>query len=175
MIGVLKWEQSTNACWQSDRCCHGLADRRMRRSEPRAAFSLTAQHGDSFRDRHIAGVPLAIVFGCPGCAEVCPTTLLQMTPHLAALGPDADRIKPVFVCAAPGRSTPLQGLRKYMASFDPRIVQQRQGWLRRGRTHAASHRKIAAGDGYSIDHRTSSPHRTRRRMPFTAGQAHWRG
>ena len=103
----------------------------------------------------MAGRPYAVFFGFTHCPDVCPTTLLEMSNNLKALGADADRLRIVFVTVDPERDTP-ELLRQYLSSFDPRIVgltgseQQiaaaAKGWN-------AFHNKIPEGDGtYTVVH-----------------------
>jgi protein SCO1 len=84
-------------------------------------FELTDQNGKAFSSKQLAGRPYAIFFGFTNCPDVCPTTLLEMSNHLAKLGPDADRLAVVFVTVDPERDTPEQ-LRTYLSAFDPRII-----------------------------------------------------
>jgi protein SCO1/2 len=85
------------------------------------AFELTDQTGKRFSSAALAGLPYALFFGFTHCPDICPTTLVEMSNHLAALGPDADRLKVVFITVDPERDTP-EHLRAYLASFDARIV-----------------------------------------------------
>ena len=62
-----------------------------------------------------------VFFGFTNCPDVCPTTLLMMSNALAKLGPDADRLKVLFVSVDPERDTP-EHLRTYMSSFDRHII-----------------------------------------------------
>jgi SCO1/SenC len=64
-------------------------------------FALIDQNGRPFSSEALAGLPYAIFFGFTNCPDVCPTTLLEMSNHLAALGPDGDRLKVVFVSVDP--------------------------------------------------------------------------
>jgi len=65
--------------------------------------------------------PLRLVFfGYTSCPDVCPLTLAAVHQALEALGPQADRIDPVFVTVDPGRDS-VARLHSYVSAFDPRI------------------------------------------------------
>ena len=85
------------------------------------SFELTDQTGKPFSSTALAGRPYAIFFGFTHCPDVCPTTLVEMSNHLAALGADADKLRVVFISVDYERDTP-DTLRAYMASFDARII-----------------------------------------------------
>jgi protein SCO1 len=85
------------------------------------AFELVDADDRPFSGKTLAGVPYAIFFGFTHCPDVCPTTLTEMSNLLARLGPDADRLKIVFVTVDPERDTPAK-LKTYLASFDARII-----------------------------------------------------
>jgi protein SCO1/2 len=119
------------------------------------SFELTDHNGKPFSSAALAGQPYAVFFGFTHCPDVCPTTLLEMSNNLKALGADADQLRVVFVTVDPERDTPEQ-LCQYLGSFDPRIVgltgseQQiaaaAKGWN-------AFHNKIPEGDGtYTVVH-----------------------
>ena len=123
-------------------------------SQARIAFQLVTQHGTAFSERDIGDFPLAIFFGFTSCPDVCPTTLLQMTQDLEALGPDAGKIRVVFVSVDPERDTPAR-LGEYMASFDPRIIALTGAAdvvEAVARAYGATYRKVATVGGYTIDH-----------------------
>jgi protein SCO1 len=84
------------------------------------AFELVDQDGRTVTERDLLGKPSAIFFGFTYCPDICPTTLLEMTNWLKALGPDGDKLNVVFVSVDSERDTPAQ-LKSYLASFDPRI------------------------------------------------------
>ena len=86
-----------------------------------APFRLTSHEGQPFDSAELKGVPYALFFGFTNCPDVCPTTLLEMTQHLAALGPTASKIKVLFVTVDPERDTPRL-LKDYLSAFDPRII-----------------------------------------------------
>jgi protein SCO1 len=85
------------------------------------SFELTDHTGKPFSSAALAGRPYAIFFGFTHCPDICPTTLIEMSNHLAALAADADRLSVLFVSVDFERDTPDK-LRAYMASFDARIV-----------------------------------------------------
>lgn len=85
------------------------------------SFDLIDQNGRPFSSTSLVGRPYAIFFGFTHCPDICPTTLVEMGNHLSALGPDADRLKVVFVTVDAARDTP-EHLRTYLASFDARII-----------------------------------------------------
>lgn len=97
-----------------------------RPSDPNAVhlggpFRLEDTHGRPFTQADLKGTPYAMFFGFTYCPEVCPTTLTALSADLKALGPDADKLKVVFVSVDPERDTPSQ-MRQYLSMFDPRIV-----------------------------------------------------
>lgn len=84
-------------------------------------FVLTTQSGARLTEADLRGKPFTVFFGFTHCPEVCPTTLWEMSAALKALGPDADRLKVLFVTVDPARDTP-GSLAGYLQAFDPRIV-----------------------------------------------------
>lgn len=62
-----------------------------------------------------------IAFGYTFCPDICPTTLTEMAAVLKELGPQAQRVRPIFISLDPERDT-LAVLREYTAFFDPRII-----------------------------------------------------
>ena len=84
-------------------------------------FALTDQAGRRVTNAELAGKPYAMFFGYTHCPDVCPTTLSDMTGWLKALGPDAGKLRLVFVTVDPERDTPA-ALADYMKAFDPRIL-----------------------------------------------------
>ena len=86
-----------------------------------APFSLLDTTGKRVTDADLTGNPYAIFFGYTHCPDVCPTTLSDMTGWLKSLGPDADKLRLVFVTVDPARDT-VAALAQYMKAFDPRIL-----------------------------------------------------
>ena len=83
-------------------------------------FTLVDTHGAAVTQRDFLGKPSAIFFGYTHCPDVCPTTLLDLTELMKAMGADADKLNVAFVTVDPERDTPAQ-LADYLSSFDPRI------------------------------------------------------
>lgn len=84
-------------------------------------FALRDQHGRLRRDGEFRGRWMLVYFGFATCPDICPTDLAQISEALAALGPVADRVAPIFVTLDPERDRPAV-LAQYVAAFDPRIV-----------------------------------------------------
>ena len=85
------------------------------------AFDLIDHTGKPFSSRALAGQPYAIFFGFTHCPDVCPTTLLEMSNDLAALGPDGDRLKVLFVSVDGERDTPAS-LKEYLGRLSPDFI-----------------------------------------------------
>lgn len=84
-------------------------------------FELTTDEGRRLSNEDLKGKPFAIYFGFTYCPDVCPTTLMEMTETIETLGPDADRLRYLFVSVDPERDTPEQ-LKLYLSSFDPHFT-----------------------------------------------------
>src|SRR3954452_15849285 len=84
-------------------------------------FRLTDQNGKTFTDQDLKGRPFLVFFGFTHCPEVCPTTLFEVSEILRKLGPDADRVRALFITIDPDRDTPA-ALKDYLSSFDPRML-----------------------------------------------------
>ena len=84
-------------------------------------FALTDQNGRRVTEKDFLGKYMLVFFGYTYCPDVCPTELQVMTAALDQLGPDAERIQPVFVSVDPERDTPAV-LKSYVENFGPRLV-----------------------------------------------------
>jgi len=67
------------------------------------------------------GKAVVLFFGFTQCPDVCPTTLTEVTQARQLLGPDGERVQPVFVTLDPERDTP-EVLKAYVANFGSGIV-----------------------------------------------------
>ncbi len=84
-------------------------------------FNLTDQNGRTVTDQDFKGRPFLVFFGFTNCPDICPTTMFEISEIMKKLGPDADRMRALFVTVDPERDTP-SALKDYLSSFDPRIV-----------------------------------------------------
>jgi protein SCO1/2 len=122
---------------------------------PGGPFRLTDQNGATVSDADLKGRPFAIFFGFTRCPEICPTTLWEMTQALQALGPDADRLKVLFVTVDPERDRP-EMLQQYLQSFDSRIIGltgSEADITAVAKAYRVYWRKVPTSDGdYTMDH-----------------------
>jgi protein SCO1/2 len=85
------------------------------------AFSLVDHRGQPVSEAIFREKPSVTLFGFTHCPDVCPTGLMQMATWAEALGPDADRLRFIFVTVDPERDDPAT-MGDYVAAFSPRIV-----------------------------------------------------
>lgn len=84
-------------------------------------WTLTNHRGATVTPADWIGRPVMAFFGFTFCPDVCPTTLIDISDWLEALGTDADRLHVVLISVDPERDTPAV-LADYLSNFDPRIV-----------------------------------------------------
>jgi protein SCO1/2 len=84
-------------------------------------FTLTSPDGTTVTDQTYRGKWLLVYFGFTSCPDSCPTALLEIAVALEKLGPDADKLQPLFITVDPRRDTP-DVMGTYTQSFDSRIV-----------------------------------------------------
>ncbi|HZH27784.1 MAG TPA: SCO family protein [Azospirillaceae bacterium] len=84
-------------------------------------FELVDHTGRTVTDRDYAGRILLVFFGYTFCPDICPTELQTFAEVMDRLGPQADRVQPLFVTIDPARDTPAH-LAQYVELFHPRIV-----------------------------------------------------
>jgi hypothetical protein len=106
------------------------------------AFVLTDQDGQRITEQSLLKKPSAIFFGFTSCPDICPSTLLELTNWVQALGTDADKLNVVFVSVDSEHDTPEQ-MKLYLSSFDPHI---------RGFTGTADQIKKSRGNIEPITH-----------------------
>ncbi|GLK78121.1 copper-binding protein [Methylopila jiangsuensis] len=118
-------------------------------------FRLTSHRGEAVAEADMRGKPYLLFFGFTHCPDVCPTTLAELSRRLEQLGPDAGKVRTLFVTVDPERDT-QEALAAYMTSFDPRIVALRGDQARTDevvRSFKAAARKVPTKDGdYTMDH-----------------------
>lgn len=84
-------------------------------------FSLVDQDGKRVTEKDFLGKYMLVFFGYTFCPDVCPTELQVMTAALDQMGPEAEKIQPVFISIDPERDTP-QVLKAYVGNFGPRLI-----------------------------------------------------
>ncbi len=84
-------------------------------------FTLTdANTGQTVTQQNFRGKMMLIYFGYTYCPDACPTALNNISAAMAKLGPDADKIAPLFISIDPARDTPTV-MANYVKAFDSRI------------------------------------------------------
>ncbi len=90
-------------------------------SMPNLQFNMRrASDGTAVTASAYRGKVVLLYFGYTHCPDICPTTLANISDVLHKLGPDANKVRMLFVTVDPNRdSLPL--LKKYTQSFAPQI------------------------------------------------------
>jgi len=84
---------------------------------PDLRFALTADNGKPLTGADLHGDTALVYFGYTHCPDVCPETMARLMQVIAKLGPDAQRVRILFVSVDPARDTP-QALHAYVSAFD---------------------------------------------------------
>ncbi len=84
-------------------------------------FTLSDQHGGTFRLSDQAGRVVLLFPGYTACPDACPATLAQFKRIRNSLGADAERVRFVLLTVDPERDT-AERLAEYLAGFDPGFV-----------------------------------------------------
>ncbi|HUO15132.1 MAG TPA: SCO family protein [Verrucomicrobiae bacterium] len=79
-------------------------------------FTLTDQNGMPFQLSSLRGKAVLIFFGYTSCPDVCPTTMSKISSVYRSLGPEAPRLKTLFISVDTQRDTPPV-LKEYLANF----------------------------------------------------------
>lgn len=117
-------------------------------------FELTTHNGKRLSSADLKGTPFAVFFGFTYCPDVCPTTLLELSNVIKRLGPDADRMRYLFISVDSERDTP-EHLKRYLTSFDPRIVGLTgtpEEVAAAAKAYRAFYQKVATEDGATYNH-----------------------
>lgn len=117
-------------------------------------FNLQGPDGKRVTEKDLIGKPFAVFFGFTNCPDVCPTTMLELSNRMRELGPDADKLRLVFISVDPERDTP-EYLKKYVENFDPRIIAltgTADEIADVARKYRAIYRKVPTSSGYTMDH-----------------------
>lgn len=121
-------------------------------------FTLVGQTGEPFSSTELKGHPYLMFFGFTHCPDICPTTLLELSKHLDAIGDAARDLKVLFITVDPERDTP-EVMAQYMSSFDPRVtgLTGTPEQIRNvAKLYRAFYEKVPGDDGdYSMNHTAS--------------------
>jgi protein SCO1/2 len=119
-------------------------------------FHLTDQNGATVTEQDLKGAPFLVFFGFTHCPEVCPTTLFEISEILRKLGPDADRVRAVFITIDPERDTPA-AMKDYLSSFDPHMVGltgDPAEIAAVAKAYRVYYKKVPLDQDYTMDHTT---------------------
>jgi protein SCO1 len=83
-------------------------------------FNLIDQEGRAVTDQDMKGRPFLVFFGFTHCPDICPTALFEISEIMRRLGPDAERLRALFITVDPERDDPKL-LKDYLSSFDPHL------------------------------------------------------
>ena len=118
-------------------------------------FSLHTLDGRTVTNDSFHGKWLLVYFGYTNCPDVCPTVLNEIGVALHELGPLAKKVQPVFITVDPARDKTAV-LKKYLSSFDPRILGLRGDGEETEAAAKAFHvyyRPVSLGNAqYTMDH-----------------------
>jgi len=84
---------------------------------PDLDFALTADNGQPVTGASFRGRTTLVYFGYTHCPDVCPETMARLMQVIAELGPDASKVRILFISVDPARDTP-QVLHAYVGAFD---------------------------------------------------------
>jgi len=123
---------------------------------PPLQFSMSDQNGRTVTADSYRGKVVLLYFGYTHCPDACPVELTTLSEALRRLGPNADRIRVLFVSVDPQRDT-AEVLRRYVTFFGPQFVglhpdDSALSALTK-RYRVAFHREPADRNGdYAVDH-----------------------
>jgi protein SCO1/2 len=85
------------------------------------SFAMTDHTGQAVTEETYHGKWLLMFFGFTGCREVCPLGLERMLQVMEKLGPEQEKIQPLFVDFAMDEPD-LKGLAQFVSNFHPRLI-----------------------------------------------------
>ena len=119
-------------------------------------FQLTNQDGQAVTAANYHDDLVVLYFGYTECPDECPTTLTMLANALRTLGPQASKVRILFVTVDPHRDT-TETLKRYVNNFGPQFVglrpDQDELTALSKRYRIAYHYEKADKDGnYEVDH-----------------------
>lgn len=88
---------------------------------PDLQFSLQGEGNKTITQKDFLGKVVMLFFGYASCPDICPTTMAQLSHVVDSLGPDADKVRIVFISVDPHRDTP-DILQAYVDAFDSKAT-----------------------------------------------------
>lgn len=118
-------------------------------------WTLTAvDDGRTVTEASWKGEVVVLYFGYLSCPDLCPTQLQTIAEALEQLGPDAGRVRPLFVSVDPERDGAAR-IAAFTAQFHSRILGLTgtpEEIARIARAYRVSYQKVGSGPTYAIDH-----------------------
>ena len=120
-------------------------------------FTMTDQNGRRVTEKDFLGKHMLVFFGYTYCPDICPTELQVMMAALDQLGPDAEKVQPVFVSIDPARDTP-EVMKAYVENFGSRLIgltgspEEVAAMAKAYRTYYAKSGDTSSPDAYLMDH-----------------------
>lgn len=84
---------------------------------PDLDFSLVADDGKPVTGESFKGDTALVYFGYTHCPDVCPETMARLMQVMSKLGPQAQKVRILFITVDPARDTP-KALHDYVGAFD---------------------------------------------------------
>lgn len=113
-----------------------------------------ASDGRAVTEASWKGEVVVLYFGYLSCPDLCPTQLQTIAEALEQLGPDAEKVRPLFVSLDPERDGAGR-IAAFTAQFHPRILGLTgtpEEIARIARAYRVSYQKVGSGPNYAIDH-----------------------
>lgn len=88
---------------------------------PDLKFSLQGAGNKTVTENDFKGKTVLLFFGYASCPDICPTTMAQLSHVLEKLGPEADKVRILFISVDPHRDTP-EILQNYVSVFDKNAI-----------------------------------------------------
>lgn len=88
---------------------------------PDLRFNLVGPGEKPVTESDYRGKVIMMFFGYSSCPDICPTTMAQLSQVMHLLGPDADKVRILFVSVDPHRDTSAK-LQSYVQAFDNHAI-----------------------------------------------------
>lgn len=120
-------------------------------------FTMTDQNGKRVTEKDFLGKHMLVFFGYTYCPDICPTELQVMMAALDQLGPEAEKVHPVFVSIDPARDSP-EVMKAYVENFGPSLTgltgtpEEVAAMAKAYRAYYAKSGDTSSPDAYLMDH-----------------------